>query len=648
MSEHKSGGDQAGLQDVLKLLHASRGIDFSGYKNSTLIRRVNRRMAALNLDTYADYCDLLEVQPEEFARLLDSLLINVTGFFRDRPAWQAVVDKVLPRLLADKPPGTAIRVWSTGCATGEEAYTLAIVLAEALGIQAFRERVKIYATDVDEHALQIARTGVYPERRLQDVPAELRDRFFEPTAGGYGFRRDLRRQVIFGRNDLTRDAPISRIDLLVFRNTLMYFNAETQQAVLRRLHFSLADGGYLFLGKAEMLVHHGALFEPIDLRKRIFRKLPKVPPLERRQTEPPSEQIAARLGVVRAAALAAGPVAQLAVDLEGYLVVANARAQQLFGLASSDIGRPFQDLEISYQPAELRSVLDQVRAAMRPVEVKGAQWRAGSETARVVLDICAVPLLDRTSSLVGFGISFSDVTNDIDLRKELEHANEELERAYQDVQSLNEELETTNEELQSTNEELETTNEELQSTNEELETMNEELQSTNDELQDINDALRARTEELDHANTFFESVWESLGHAVLVLDQDLRVIVWSQGATELWGLRSDEARGRRLSSLDIGLPVKDLASRLQQVLHSQSPPSRTTFQMEAVNRLGRPLRLQVDALPLRHDSANDGIILLATNTTAPEAGRPRSTGAATDPSDDGQAASDDRKSNGRD
>ncbi|MGK5554258.1 CheR family methyltransferase [Actinomadura kijaniata] len=615
------GDDQEGLQEVLRLLHASRGIDFTGYKRSTLMRRISRRMAALNAPTYADYCDLLEVRPEEFARLLDSLLINVTGFFRDPAAWRVIADRVVPRILADKAPGAPIRVWSTGCATGEEAYTLAIILAEALGIPAFRNRVKIYATDVDEQALRTARTGVYGERRVQDVPERLRERFFEPAGTGYAFRRDLRRQVIFGRNDLTRDAPISRIDLLVLRNTLMYFNSETQRSVLRRIHFSLADSGYLFLGKAEMLVHHGSLFEPVDLRKRVFRKLPGAPPPERRQADPPPEEPAARLGAVRAAALAAGPVAQLAVDVDGNLVVANTRAQHLFGLSSTDIGRPFRDLEISYQPVELRSLIDQVRRTLRPQEVQGVRWRgprwqADAGANPLILDISVVPLLDRASALVGFGISFADVTGGVRLREELEHANEELERAYQDVQSLNEELETTNEELQSTNEELETTNEELQSTNEELETMNEELRSTNDELQDINDALRVQTEELDHTRTFFESVWESLGHAALVLDDDLRVIVWSQGATELWGLRADEAQGRHLATLPIGLPTGDLLPDLRRMLRSPAPPERTAFGVDAVNRLGRSLRLAVDAVPLRKGPTNGGVILLVTRAGA--------------------------------
>src|SRR5580700_7048457 len=221
----ESGQD---FEDLLLMLKETRGFDFTGYKRSTLLRRVHRRMALLNLTVFGEYRDYLELQPDEFGLLFDSMLINVTSFFRDPLAWQALSETVLPELTSAKSATAPIRAWSAGCATGEEAYTLAMVLAEALGRDQFRERVKIYATDLDEDALQEARAGTYETAALAAVPEQLRDTYFEPAGPKYAFRRDLRRQVIFGRNDLTRDAPISRVDLLVARNTLMYFNAETQ------------------------------------------------------------------------------------------------------------------------------------------------------------------------------------------------------------------------------------------------------------------------------------------------------------------------------------------------------------------------------------------------------------------------------------
>lgn len=598
------------FDELLLLLKETRGFDFTGYKRSTLMRRISRRIEALKLHDYSEYRDFLELHHEEYSRLFDSLLINVTGFFRDPLAWQRLRESVLPVLLSTRTAGTAIRVWSAGCATGEEAYSLAMLLAEELGIDEFRRRVKIYGTDLDEKALAVARTGVYSERQLADVPDELRETYFEPVDQGFAFRRDLRRQLIFGRNDLTRDAPISRVDLLLARNTLMYFNTEMQIAIVRRFHFALADSGFLFLGKAEMLLNHSDKFEPIDLRMRLFRKIKSPYQVNRSQWYGPalSGGSGGRPPGLETVALTAGPVAQLVVDVNGNLALTNARAEALFNLKPRDIGRPFQDLEVSYRPVELRSVIDRARQELRPVEMREVIWHRPGAPDGSVFDVSVVPLLS-SGDLVGVSVHFQDITRYRKLRDELEQANRELEQAYEELQSLNEELETTNEELQSTNEELETTNEELQSTNEELETMNEELQSTNDELQHINDALTARSEELDEANRFVSAVMRSMGDAVVVLDADLRVKVWSPGAVELWGMRPDEAVGAAFASLDIGLPVEPLTPVLTGALADGAGTESVV--VDAVNRRGRAMTLEVRITHLRkEDDSVDGLILV--------------------------------------
>jgi two-component system CheB/CheR fusion protein len=606
--------EERDFDDLLLLLKETRGFDFTGYKRTTLIRRIARRLEVLKLRDYGEYRDLLELEPEEFTRLFDSLLINVTGFFRDAAAWQRMRELVVPALLDQKPAGRPIRIWSAGCATGEEAYTIAMVLAEELGLNEFRNRVKIYGTDLDEKALNVARTGVYTDRSLADVPIDLRETYFERVDNGYTFRRDLRRQLIFGHNDLTHDAPISRVDLLLARNTLMYFNTDTQLNIVRRFHFALSDPGFLFLGKAEMLLNHSDNFEPVDLRMRLFRK---IRPAHHGNRAPWSvtgaaADLASRLPTLASVALASGPVAQIVVDSSGNLALANSRAEALFNLNPRDVGRPFQDLEVSYRPVELRSVIEQARHDLRPVELREVVWRRVGSPEAGVFDVSVVPLL-ASGNLVGMGIHFYDVTRYRKLRDELEQANRQLEQAYEELQSLNEELETTNEELQSTNEELETTNEELQSTNEELETMNEELQSTNDELQHINDALTARTIELDDVNRFVSSVVRSLGDAVVVLDGDLRVVVWSPGAEELWGMRSDEAVGEPLAGLDIGLPLELLLPRLRTALADGSRPLETVegLVLDAVNRRGRPAPLTVQLSHLRtEDNSVHGLIMM--------------------------------------
>jgi two-component system, chemotaxis family, CheB/CheR fusion protein len=590
--------------NLLNYLATARGFDFHGYKPSTLARRIRKRMAALGVDSFSAYQDHLEVHPDEFATLFDTILINVTGFFRDPQAWDAIRSTVVPRIVSTKAPGEPIRAWSAGCASGEEAYTIAMVLAEELGADQFRERVKIYATDVDENALNAARHAAYIPRQLEGVPPDLLDRYFDQLDGLPVFRKDLRRQVIFGRHDLLSDAPISRVDLLVCRNTLMYFNSEAQARILTRFHFALNDGGFLFLGRAETLVTQGQSFAPVDLKRRISQKV-------RGREGPPGFADATAHGprpFLPEVGLEASPLPQLLIDASGVVVSINERSRTLFGLRPVDVGRPLRDLQISYRPADLRSLIDRAVAERRPVAVKEVEWRPPGGEARW-LDVHVAPLGDGTATGMGILVAYTDVTAHRRLTRELEQSHQELETAYEELQSTNEELETTNEELQSTVEELETTNEELQSTNEELETMNEELQCTNEELQTINDELRQRGEELNEANAFLQSVMTSLRGGVAVVDRELRLLAWSRRAEELWGLRWEEVSGQHLLNLDIGLPVEGLRPALKACLNGDSAMEQAV--LDAVNCRGNPVRCSVTLTPLLSgQSAVRGVILL--------------------------------------
>src|ERR1051325_667279 len=256
------------FEKLLEFLQQQRGFDFTGYKRPSLSRRVARRMLDVGIDDFERYVEYLEVHPEEFGQLFNAILINVTSFFRDEPAWQFLRTEVVPQLLGTRGAHEQVRIWSAGCASGQEAYSLAMVFAEALGTDAFRERVKVYGTDVDEEALNLARLAAYPAKDLETLDPALIKRYFEEAGGRFTFRPDLRRSVIFGRPDIVQDAPISRLDLLVCRNTLMYFNAETQQKILQRFHFALNGEakGYLFLGRAEMLLGQPMLFTPVSLK----------------------------------------------------------------------------------------------------------------------------------------------------------------------------------------------------------------------------------------------------------------------------------------------------------------------------------------------------------------------------------------------
>ena len=333
----------AGLTALIDYLKRSRGFDFTGYKPASLERRIHKRMIAVGVREYPDYVDYLEVHPEEFEILFNTILINVTAFFRDADAWEFLAERVLPTILERKSDDSTIRVWSAGCASGEEAYTLAMIFAEAMGAQGYKERIKIYATDVDEEALARARQATYDAREIAGVPQRLVTAYFEPVDKSYSFSKDLRRNVVFGRHDLIQNAPISRVDVLVCRNTLMYFNAETQSRILTRFHLALNDSGVLFLGRAETLRTHANTFAPVDLRRRISTKVPRASldlhdGLLLIAQNGPAEEGGNGVDVqmrLRESALEAAPMAQLVVDVNGSLVLANERARSLFSLSSA-------------------------------------------------------------------------------------------------------------------------------------------------------------------------------------------------------------------------------------------------------------------------------------------------------------------------
>jgi two-component system, chemotaxis family, CheB/CheR fusion protein len=575
-----AAGDAEPLALLFDHLKRSRGFDFTGYKRSSLERRIAKRMEAVGVEDHLAYLDFLEVHPEEFAYLFNVILINVTAFFRDQPAWDYLASEIVPLLLERKGADAPLRVWCAGCASGEEAYSVTIALAEALGDEAFLRRVKIYATDVDEEALGIARGGTYTAKQVEGVPQAYLERYFERSNQRFAFRKDLRRAVIFGRNDLVQDAPISRIDLLVCRNTLMYFNAETQAKILRRFNFALNPDGFLFLGKSEMLITHADLFTPVSLKRRVFAKVSKPTLRDRLLLATSADADAAGVDLaIRESSFDAVPIAQIVTDAEGALVLANRRARELFNLGGDDLRRPLKDLGLSYRPLELRASIDHAIGERRAVTLAPAAWTSSSGEA-CDLEVHITPLISN-ATLLGVSVIYQDVTMQQRLQDELERSKRELEAAY--------------EELQSTVEELETTNEELQSTNEELETMNDEL--------------RQRTLELNEVNGFLEMILTSLGVAVVVLDRGGVVQIWNAHAEDLWGLRSEEVVGQHLLGLDIGLPVEQLKAPIRQALRDETYRGELT--LPATSRRGRRIACQVTTLPLSvNDGEVSGVIML--------------------------------------
>jgi two-component system CheB/CheR fusion protein len=584
-----------GLEELLQFLRDRHGSDFTGYKRPSLTRRIRRRMEAVGANSYASYRMVLDDRSDELDALFNAILVNVTSFFRDSEAWGFLAEHVVPSILREAQRSDQVRIWSAGCASGEEPFSLAMLFAEAMGLDDYCRRAKVYATDWDEDALAGARRAHYPEEAIASMPEALRGKYFTIDNGRAALHGALRRSVIFGRHDLVEDSPISRIDLLVCRNTMMYFDIATQAQILARFHFALKDRGYLFLGRAEMLVAHGHAFAPLDLPHRVFTKA-----VSGRRPRPAPRSVA-NAGTQRVPAhtraldfaLAQAPTAQVVLDGANRLLSFNRAAAAMHQLGESDVGKLLQDLEVSYRPADLRSLVDRAREAPGST-TRTSVSRMLPDGTMQMLEV-AVDALFEHGSVVATSITFADVTKEHLLQDNLQKFSQNLETAYEELQSANEELETTNEELHSANEELETTNEELQAANEEMETINEELRSTNDELETTNETLRGRETDLARANTFLAAILGSLHAGVAVVDHGGRILVWNDRAAELWGVRADEVTDTPLASLDIGLPVGELTAPIADALRTGESQETT---LAAVNRRGRAIRCHVTINPM--------------------------------------------------
>ena len=603
------------FEHLLQYLKQSRGFDFTEYKRASLMRRVKKRMSDVGIEGFEQYEDYLEIHSQEFTELFNTILINVTSFFRDKEAWDYIASEIIPNILEAKTPGSTIRLWSAGCATGEEAFSLAILMAEALGIEASRRQVKIYATDIDDEALEQARKGIYSTSSLENMPEELQKKYFDSSKSSRSvFRQDLRRTIIFGRHDLMHDAPISRLDLLLCRNTLIYFNREAQQRIVARFHFALKDTGYLFLGRAETILTYGDIFKPVNMKHRTFQKVSvpenreRVEALVQADKDLNSDDLNSNFQLHHSVFENTSP-ARVVIDHHGNLALANEEARTNLGLDPRDLGRPFRDLELSYRPLELRSLIDQAREERHSISVRDVEKTLSEKNGFEYLDVTIIPLWDGDGRWVGASVNFVDATERQELKAELKQARHDLETALEELQSTNEELETSSEELQSTIEELQTTNEELQSSNEEMETINEELQSSNSELQAMNDQLRSRTTDLNRLNAFLESILSSVDVGVVVINRDFGIELWNDRAEDLWGLRANEVIGESLLTLDIGLPVNKLKEPIEQHIAGKSRNDKII--LDASNRKGQPIRCVVTKT-IRQDLDGElvGLVLL--------------------------------------
>ena len=620
-----------GLRPLLDKLSATHNFDFREYKEPSLARRIRSRMSQVRMDSFDAYSHYLDQHAEEYVTLFNTILINVTGFFRDPEAWKILAADLIPRIVQAAGDSRSIRIWSAGCSSGEEPYSIAMLLAEYLGDRAADYVVKVYATDVDEDALAAARHAVYRLEHLKGVPDALVDKYFAPDGQLYRVRRDLRRWCIFGSHNLTQAPPLSHIDLLVCRNVLIYFTSELQERILSRFHYAVREDGFLFLGRSESLLARSRLFRPVHLKWRLFERTPSVarqvaavlPDRDdaRAHAGSSTHETGARgeqpTGLRSQRTLEALPSAVMVIDTTDTILAWNPAAEALFDVpVASAVACKFRDLDVSYRVEGLRARIEEVKTRHSPTRMENVVFaRRNGEPMHA--DIWIQPLFE-AYRLLGILVFAMEASEHARLKEQMSRVAEQHATAIEELQSTNEELETTNEELQSTNEELETTNEELQSTNEELETTVEELQAANTELAALNAELEGRTGERNRLDTFHRSLLNSLNYGIVVLDRDAQVTAWNQTAERLLALRGEHAVGRQFFALPIGQVGQQTRTPFNAVLRSGDAVEVTNVTFTMAGGASQPgtMRLQ----PLRSAS---GEIVGAVVTLRPLSEAPK-------------------------
>jgi two-component system CheB/CheR fusion protein len=589
--------EAASLQDIYALLRGQIGHDFSGYKRKTFLRRVERRMQVTESRSIDDYTDRLRGDAQEVNALFRDLLINVTNFFRDEDAFEALAQTVIPRIFADKGGDDVVRLWVPGCATGEEVYSLAILVREHTGSLPHPPRVQIFATDIDDRALSVARAARYPSALMDAVSEERRARFFQQDGDAWVVAKDVRDLCIFSPHSVIRDPPFSRIDLVSCRNLLIYFGADVQSQVIPIFHYALRPGGFLFLGSAENVSQFDELFEAVEKRHRIFRRRSDGVPNLRLPAVLAHGHIAQVAGIVPRRAALAGVALRQAVDQQvlerfapAHVVVnrdgdvvyyssrtgkyleppAGAPTRQLMTMARKDLRLDlrtlFRESVESGRPTHRDHVtveMEDGRIQVLSVNVEPLQGNATDDPLYLILFVDQAATLSRDEAQERFGQGSADAA----------HLERELRETRDRLQSMIEEYETALEELKSSNEELVSVNEEMQSTNEELEASKEELQSVNEELHTVNAELHGKIDALDRANNDLVNLFDSTNVATVFLDRDLVIRSYTPAVGSIFNIRSSD-RGRPITDLSTQLVIPTLTEDIAKVFKYHEPIER--------------------------------------------------------------------------
>lgn len=624
-----------GLGHILALLKSAIGHDFSQYKKSTIGRRIERRMAQHLIDDTEVYVRFLKEHPAELKTLFRELLINVTSFFRDPEAFEALKVEILPALLTGKPANYTLRIWVAGCATGEEAYSIAMILRELIDSTHPELKVQLYSTDLDDEAIATARAGLYPLNISQDVSPERLRRFFSQEEGGYRVKKEIREMVVFAVQSVIKDPPFTRLDLLSCRNLMIYLEPELQNRLIPAFHYALKPGGVLFLSPSESIGSHSELFEAIHRRWKYYRAKPTIASTRSVLTSglswaadkgmPGTQDLGLRVKefdvgeLAKRALLQSFTPAAVVTDLQGNVLYVHGETGKFLRPAPGQPSHNVLEMAREGLQLELREALHRAAIQSLPTVNHGVNVKTDGKIIPVDLSVRLLP--DAGTSAPVLLVSFQErleAVSDAPATKRRGRATasslriaeleRELDYAKQSMKAMLEEQQASNEELKSINEELQSTNEELQSTNEELETSKEELQSVNEELVTVNTELQTKIEQMASMQDDMKNLLDNIRVGTIFLDRKLLIRRFTREAIKVY----------RLLSTDLGRPLADIRSDLQggdpladaqTVLETLVPIERELSTPDGTWYLARiqPYRTV--------DNVIDGVVLTFTDVT---------------------------------
>ncbi|WP_412479234.1 EAL domain-containing protein [Azonexus sp. IMCC34839] len=575
------------VNQLIERLRERLKFDFSGYKIGTLMRRIRRREVATGSQDLAAYLGYIESNPQELEFLARDILISVTAFFRDKEAFETLA-RLIQTICQHKQPGGEIRIWVAGCASGEEAYSIAMLVAEALGDRLVQYRVQIFATDIDEEALNVARRGVYPAAAMAEVSGELLERYFHPQNNSYEASKALRDMIVFARHNLVSDPPFLRLDLVSCRNVLIYFDTALQSKVLQTFHFGLQRDGHLFLGRSESVAQADQLFSAIDRRERLFRKAGDNvvhAPTVLAPIRIPGQRQDRKIELLLSALVSHFDAAAILCDQEGNILHSAGSVERYLQFPSGSVRLSVTEIATAKLRGELLAMFHRVRVTNQGQ--RSRQRKIGDALIRMYVE--PVGDFGRSTMLLAL---FQPDRKEEETARTQEQIKEVSTRDVEDellvtrehLQALVEEMATANEEMQALNEEAQAANEELQATNEELEAANEELQATNEELISLNEELSVKTTELANLTEEYAHLYDALQFPILVFDRSSQLIRFNAPAQRCFSLRQTALK-QHISRLKLGRALDSLEVLMGRALAHADREELTVEQDNRVYRL---------------------------------------------------------------